>query len=219
MHSLPLDKPRPTLQTFDGRFFQLPLSKEVGDQIKSLCETHEVTLFMFLQTAFAVLLSRYSNETDIVMGSAVAGRMHADVENMIGFFLNVLVLRTDLSHSPSFSELLKKNKAVILNAYEHQSIPFEMLVEELSPERHLSHYSVVQILFGVQNNEGDLSAMPASNKDAGGETPKIFSTREMTTRFDLFMNWEIHSHWPGFITLHCLKMKLSPVWPGVTKSC
>lgn len=189
-HGLPLDKIRPKQQTFDGVFFQQLLSKELSDSIKSLCEKNGVTLFMFIQTAFAILIGRYSNQKDVVMGAAIAGRTHNDINNLIGLFLNVLVIRTNLkgidkSGNPTFSELLKNNKDVILNAYENQSVPFEMLVEELSPERHLSHNSIVQILFGVQNNERERATLPLSDRELELAEQDDFVTSETTTRYDL----------------------------------
>ncbi|OBP13475.1 hypothetical protein A5320_18165 [Rheinheimera sp. SA_1] len=152
LHSLPTDRPRPAQQTFQGHFFQQPLSKELTARIRTFCRQQDVTLFMLLQTAFAVLLARYSNEQDIVIGSAIAGRTEAQTEELIGLFLNILVLRTDLSGNPTVVTLLKRNKEMILQAYEHQHLPFERLVEHLAAERSLSHNAVVQILFGVQNN-------------------------------------------------------------------
>ncbi|MEM9103829.1 MAG: amino acid adenylation domain-containing protein, partial [Pseudomonadota bacterium] len=126
-------------------------------------QQHDVTLFMFLQTAFAVLLGRYSNEKDIVIGTPIAGRSHKELEPLIGLFLNTLILRTKFENNPSFNELLKSNKKNILNAFDHQYIPFEMLVDELQPERSLSHNPLLQIMFVLHNNESvDLSLTDVS---------------------------------------------------------
>jgi amino acid adenylation domain-containing protein len=108
---------------------------------------------MLLEAAFAVLVSRYSQERDIVLGSPIAGRVHRDVEPLIGFFVNTLVLRSDLSANPRFADLLESSKQTILDAYAHQHVPFEMLVEELQPERSLSHSPLFQVLFALQNAE------------------------------------------------------------------
>ncbi|WP_038264095.1 condensation domain-containing protein, partial [Xenorhabdus cabanillasii] len=128
LHRLPLDNPRPEKQHFEGRLHPQRISARLTQAIRALCTKHEVTLFMFLETAFAVLLSRYSNEKDILVGMPLAGRRHRDTESLIGFFVNSLVIRTDLSGQPTFSELLKQNSRTILDAYANQDLPFEMLV-------------------------------------------------------------------------------------------
>jgi len=192
LHSLPLDYPRPALQTFAGRRLPRILGKALTERIKALCEAREVTLFMFLQTAFAVLLGRYSGSTDIVMGSPMAGRTHKDVEGVIGFFINTLLLRTNLSGNPTFGELLAANKTVILDAYANQHIPFEMLVDELNPQRNLSHNPLTQILIVVQNNEKgkfgqDLLPASAAPLEEHAEAQESLATpnRLRNTRFDL----------------------------------
>ncbi|MGJ0580508.1 condensation domain-containing protein, partial [Xenorhabdus bovienii] len=155
LHRFPLDNPQPEKQGFEGRVHSQRFSAHLTQNIRALCAKHEVTLFMFLETAFAVLLSRYSNEKNIVVGMLIAGRRHRDIEPLIGFFVNSLVIRTDLSGSLTFSELLKQNSRTILDAYEHQDLPFEMLVEKICPERSLNHNPVFQIIFAVQNNQQD----------------------------------------------------------------
>ena len=164
LHSLPLDRTRPSRQTFTGKLQQRFISAETAKAIKTICDAEGVTLFMLLQTAFALLLGRHSCQRDIVMGVAVAGRVHQDLESVIGLFLNLLVLRTDLSGKPTFWELLERNKQVILEAHENQYVPFERIVEELSPERTLSHNALVQILFGVQNNEQTVMEAAAASE-------------------------------------------------------
>ncbi|MBD2794516.1 condensation domain-containing protein, partial [Xenorhabdus szentirmaii] len=135
VHCFPLDNPRPEKQGFEGRVYPQQISQHLTQKIRELCTKHKVTLFMFLETAFAVLLSHYSDEKDIVVGMPIAGRRHRDIEPLIGFFVNSLVIRTDLSGQLTFSELLKQNRRTILDAYDHQDLPFEKLVETLSPER------------------------------------------------------------------------------------
>ncbi|MDE9470590.1 non-ribosomal peptide synthetase [Xenorhabdus bovienii] len=181
LHLFPLDNPRPEKQGFEGRVHSQRLSAHLTQNIRALCAKHEVTLFMFLETAFAVLLSRYSNEKDIVVGMPIAGRRHRDIEPLIGFFVNSLVIRTDLSGPLTFSELLKQNSRTILDAYAHQDLPFEMLVEKICPERNLNHNPVFQIIFAVQNNQQDFI----------WDQEHIVSDEEkplLTTRFDL----EVH---------------------------
>jgi non-ribosomal peptide synthetase component F len=106
---------------------------------------------MTLLAAFNVLLSRYSGQEDIVVGSPIANRNYAEIEPLIGFFVNTLALRSNLAGDPSFRELLAKVKEVALGAYAHQDIPFEKLVEELQPERSVSHHPIFQVLFALQN--------------------------------------------------------------------
>ncbi|NQY36425.1 MAG: amino acid adenylation domain-containing protein, partial [Alteromonadaceae bacterium] len=183
LHKLTLDKPRPLEQIYQGRSFNQVLNKSLTKKISTLCDQHSVTLFMFLETAFTVLMSRYSNETDIVIGTPIAGREHSDVEQLIGFFINSLVLRTDLSNNPTFSELLKANKQTILDAYSHQHIPFEMLVEELHPERNMSHNALFQLLFVVQNNENDLPDIPLESLAHGEQG--LSPVTNLNIRFDI----------------------------------
>ena len=149
--TLPTDRPRPRVQTFHGARQTLLLSREITAHLKSLSQSESVTLFMTLLTAWQALLHRYSGETDIVIGSPIAGRNYTETENLIGLFVNALALRTDLSGDPSFRELLKRVREVALGAYAHQDLPFEKLVEELHPERNLSYNPVFQVVFALQN--------------------------------------------------------------------
>ncbi|PHM30296.1 non-ribosomal peptide synthetase [Xenorhabdus innexi] len=181
LHRVPLDNPRPEKQNFEGRLHTQRISVNLTEKIRTLCAKHKVTLFMFLETAFAVLLSRYSNEKDILVGTAIAGRQHPDIEPLIGFFVNSLVIRTDLSGQPTFSELLKQNSRTILDAYEHQDLPFEMLVESIRPERNLNHNPIFQILFVVQNNQQETTLEQ-------GNVITFEKNAFMATRFDL----EVH---------------------------
>ncbi|MEX0446104.1 condensation domain-containing protein, partial [Xenorhabdus sp. SGI246] len=181
VHRVPLDNPRLEKQNIEGCFHTQRISSRLTQAIRGLCAKHNVTLFMFLETAFAVLLSRYSNEKDIVIGTGLAGRRHHDIEPLIGFFVNSLVIRTDLSGQPTFSQLLKQNSRTILDAYEHQDLPFELVVEKLSPERSLNHNPIFQIIFAVQNNQRDTTLEQDNIADFGDDLLK-------TTRFDL----EVH---------------------------
>ncbi|MHB1059924.1 MAG: non-ribosomal peptide synthetase, partial [Rhodanobacter sp.] len=141
--------------------------------------THEASLFMVLQAAFAALLSRYSGESDIVVGTPVAGRLHPDVEPLIGFFVNTLVLRTRVDAGASFASLVDHVRATALAAYEHQEVPFEMLVEELQPPRHLAHSPLFQVTFALRNNDyGTFDAM-------GVEVIPITDTDGNQAKFDL----------------------------------
>jgi hypothetical protein len=144
---LPTDHPRPAVQTYRGASVPVELSLE---RLQSLGRSEEATLYMVLLGAFQVLLSKYSGNEDIVVGSPIAGRTRKEVEELIGFFVNTLVLRTDLSGDPSFRETLRRVREVTLGAYAHQELPFEKLVAELQPERSLSHTPLFQVAFALQ---------------------------------------------------------------------
>jgi amino acid adenylation domain-containing protein len=157
---LPTDRPRPPVQTYRGATAPVELSPELMERLQALGRSEGATLFMTLLGAFQVLLSKYSGSEDIVVGSPIAGRGRREVEELIGFFVNTLVLRTDLSGDPSFREILRRAREVTLGAYEHQEVPFERLVAELSPARSLSHSPVFQVMFTLQNAEGGGGALP-----------------------------------------------------------
>src|SRR5689334_19877019 len=148
---LPADRPRPAVQSSKGTTEPLSISAEVSEKLKALGRSEGVTMFMLLLAAWQVLLSRYTGADDIIVGAPVAGRNRAEVESLIGFFVNTLVLRTDLSGIPRFVELLKRVHEVTVGAFAHQDVPFEKLVEELQPERSLSHMPVFQVMFALQN--------------------------------------------------------------------
>lgn len=179
--ALPADRARPRVQTFHGARQTLSLSQEVTAQLKSLSQAQSVTLFMTLLAAWQALLHRYSGETDIVIGSPIAGRNYTETENLIGLFVNALALRTDLSGDPTFSELLERVREVALGAYAHQDLPFEKLVEELQPQRNLSYNPVFQVVFALQNGSGaDLQL------DGLRTTPAEIQTT--TAKFDLTLD-------------------------------
>ncbi|MBY0573516.1 MAG: amino acid adenylation domain-containing protein, partial [Undibacterium sp.] len=160
-HSLPLDHARPQLQSFNGAFLETYIDVETSTALNALCQSVGATLFMGLHACFSILLSRYSNETDIVMGSPIANREQAEVAALIGFFANTLVLRSDLSNEPSFLTMLERSKAMLLDAYAHQQVPFEQIVERLQPQRSMSHSSLFQILLVLHNNiQGETLALP-----------------------------------------------------------
>ncbi len=152
---LPVDRPRPAVQTFRGgerQFVILP--KSLSEALEALSRQEGGTLFMTMLAAFKTLLSRYTNQEDIIVGSPIANRNRAEIEGLIGFFVNTLVLRTELSGDPTFRELLGRVRETTLGAYEHQDVPFEKLVEELRPERDLSHAPLFQVMFALQNAPG-----------------------------------------------------------------
>ncbi|EKE99927.1 MULTISPECIES: non-ribosomal peptide synthetase [unclassified Tolypothrix] len=148
---LPTDRPRSAIQTFAGKkqFFTIP--HHLTSALKTLSQQEGVTLFMTLLAAFQTLLYRYTGQEDILIGSPIANRNRAEIEELIGFFVNTIVLRTNLLGKLSFRELLKQVREVTLGAYAHQDLPFEQLVEELQPERNLSHTPLFQVMFALQN--------------------------------------------------------------------
>ena len=148
---VPTDRPRPPQMSTRGAMQSVVLPRELIEKLEDLSRGEGVTLFMTLLSAFQVLLSRYSGQEDIVVGSPIANRNFAELEPLIGFFVNTLPLRGDLSGDPSFRELMARLKEVCLRAYARQDIPFEKLVEELQPERSLSHSPIFQVLFALQN--------------------------------------------------------------------
>jgi non-ribosomal peptide synthetase component F len=148
---LPTDHPRPAVQSFRGAQLEVGLGAELSQRLKALSQAEGVTLFMTLLAAFQLLLSRYSGQRDIVVGSPIAGRNRSEIEGLIGFFVNTLALRTDLSGDPTFRQLLQRVRATAMGAYAHQDMPFEKLVEELQPERSLGHQPLFQVMLVLQN--------------------------------------------------------------------
>ncbi|NQZ12769.1 MAG: AMP-binding protein, partial [Algicola sp.] len=147
VHSLPLDRPRPSELTFNGAKFATLVSKPTLDGLNQLALSQNATLFMVLHGAFSVLLARHSNNSDIVLGVPMANRLQKELEDIIGFFVNTLVLRTDCIDNPSFVDYLAHIKQVNLDAQANQDVPFEHLVERLKPTRSTSHSALFQILF------------------------------------------------------------------------
>ncbi len=149
--TLPTDRPRPRIQTFSGASYPLILSDELTSQLKQLSRQRGSTLFITLLTAFFTLLHRYSGQTDIAIGFPVAGRLHTELEHLIGFFINTLVLRADFSGSPTLGALLDRVQKLAIEAYAHQELPFEKLVDELDLERDLSRSPLFQVFFQLRN--------------------------------------------------------------------
>ncbi len=148
---LPLDHKRPDVITYTGGLHTRTFSPQLVAQLKELSQQANVTLFMTLLTAFKVLLHRYSGQTDIIVGSPVAGRTHTELEPLIGVLFNTLVLRTDLSEEPTFLTLLNRVRQTALEAYSHQTLPFEKLIEALNPSRDLNRSPIFQVMFNFEN--------------------------------------------------------------------
>ncbi|MGH7831901.1 MAG: condensation domain-containing protein, partial [Candidatus Binatia bacterium] len=175
---LPTDHPRPSIQTFHGAHDQLSLTKELVEELKKLGVEENATLFMVFLTAFKALLLRYSGRHDVAVGSPIANRNRTEWERVIGTFVNVLVLRTDLSGNPTFREVLRRVREVALDAFAHQEMPFDKLVEELQPTRDTSRSPLVQVLFNFHNP-------PPGKIDLAGLSWAPFEIDTWASQFDL----------------------------------
>ncbi|MDZ7994279.1 MAG: non-ribosomal peptide synthetase [Nostoc sp. EfeVER01] len=179
---LPIAKPRPKQQTFAGKKQKFMLSPALTNALKALSQKQGVTLFMTLLAAFKTLLYRYSGQADILVGSPIANRNRSEIEGLIGFFVNTVVLRTKLEENSSFINLLKQVREITLGAYTHQDLPFELLVEELQPQRSLSHTPVFQVMFALQN-------MPGDGLKLSGLNLEYLPIENDTARFDLSLSF------------------------------
>ncbi|ETX03443.1 MAG: hypothetical protein ETSY1_00010, partial [Candidatus Entotheonella factor] len=165
---LPTDHPRPRVQTFKGQTEWFDVVPPVAEALTALSRRSGVSLFMTLYAAFVVLLYRYSGQDDIVIGTPIANRHYREIESTLGFFVNTLALRTDVSGQPSFDTLLKRVRQVMLSGYAHQDIPFEQILSELDVERTLSHAPLFQVMFALDNAPaapfafGDLEVTPVA---------------------------------------------------------
>lgn len=180
--ALPRDYVRPALERFAGQALEVQLPDSLTAGLEQLAKAHGCTLFMTLLAGFKVLLFRYSGHTDIIVGTDVAGRDTPEVENLIGFFVNQLVLRTDLAGAPSFTELLGRVRLVALEAYDHRQLPFDALVEHLQPERSLAYNPLFQVDFTLHPTE------PASETAAAGLGIQPLPLTPRGARFDLEVN-------------------------------
>ena len=188
---LPTDRPRPTVPTYRGQSQSLTLSPELSQGLKRLSRAEGVTLFMTLLAAFQTLLYRYTGQADLVVGAPIANRTRTEVEGLIGFFVNTLVFRTDLSGDPSFQELLRRVRSTCLEAYAHQDLPFEKLVEELQPERRLNQNPLFQVGFALQNTSSQALSLP--DLDA-----RLVEVDAGTSKFDLtLVFYEKEDHLEG----------------------
>ncbi|NPC85533.1 amino acid adenylation domain-containing protein, partial [Pyxidicoccus fallax] len=158
---LPTDKTRPPVLAHRGSSVDVRLPRELSESLKALAQREGATPFMLLLAGFQLLLSRYSGQDDVVVGSPIAGRRHAETEGLIGFFVNTLVLRAQLDARASFRDLLARVRESTLGAYEHQDVPFERLVEELQPARDLGRSPLFQAFFALQNTPAQELALPS----------------------------------------------------------
>ena len=179
---LPTDKPRPPVQTYQGKCYSWEIPDDLSRQLQSLAQNEGVTLYMLLLAAFKTLLYRYTGQEDLVVGSPIANRNHNKLKGLIGFFVNTLVLRSNLVGNHSFLELLAQIRQVTLEAYAHQDLPFDKLVEVLQPKRDLSYTPLFQVMFAMQN-------APQMAK-ISGLTLNEFKVNSQIAQFDLSVTIE-----------------------------
>ncbi|HVF42737.1 MAG TPA: amino acid adenylation domain-containing protein [Pyrinomonadaceae bacterium] len=178
---LPADRPRPAVQSLNGARHLFALPAATAEALRGVGERQGATLFMVLFAAFNVLLKRYTGQDDLVVGVPIAGRNRSETSDVIGFFINTLPLRTELDGDPTFDELLSRVRASTLEAYDHQDLPFERLVDELQPERDLSHSPLFQVMFNLKN-----APMPPMELAGLKLTPVEVGTG--TSKFDLMFD-------------------------------
>ena len=180
MLELPTDRPRPPILTYHGARHSFNLEGALVESLYELGRRESVTMFMLLLAAFQTLLHRYTSQEDIAVGTPIGNRAQSEIEGLIGFFLNTLVMRTDLSGDPTFRELLGRVRAVALDAYAHQDVPFEKLVEKLEPERSMSRTPFFQVMFSARN-------VPETPMQVPGLTISGVEVETGTAKFDLIL--------------------------------
>ncbi|HST62734.1 MAG TPA: amino acid adenylation domain-containing protein, partial [Longimicrobium sp.] len=178
---LPADRPRPAKQDFAGASLQIELDEALTEALKRLSQRHGTTLYMTLLAGWAAVLARLSGQDEVVIGTPSANRGRSEIEGLIGFFVNTLPLRVDLSHSPSVVELLAQVRARALEAQRNQDIPFEQVVERLRPVRSLAHSPLFQVMFAWQDTAGESLDLP------GLQTVAVSGPAAESAKFDLLL--------------------------------
>ena len=182
---LPTDRPRPPVWSPEGAVIDFLVPEPVVRGLRSVARTADASMFMTLLAAFTVLLGRYSGQDDVLVGTPAAGRGRAEIEGLIGFFINALVLRTDLSGDPTFAELLARVRTGTLEAYAHQDLPFERLVDELVTERDRSRTPLFQVTFNYFSAEEDLARRVEEFRGGGGPSEPEGTTVQSDLRMVL----------------------------------
>jgi len=180
MLELPTDRPRPAMQGYSGASEAVALPETLSNKLRELSSREEVTLFMTMLSAYKVLLQLYTGQDEIIVGGSIANRNRRETEPLIGFFVNMLVLRTYLGNNPTFEEVVRRVRELTLGAYAHQDLPFEKLVEELQPERDLSRNPLFQAVFNFQNE-------PMRKVEMEGLEVERVKGENRTSHFDLMM--------------------------------
>ncbi|MFL5628991.1 MAG: condensation domain-containing protein, partial [Ktedonobacteraceae bacterium] len=175
---LPTDTPRPVVQTFHGRRHPVVINRSLSQALQALGRREGATVFMTLLAAFKVLLYRYSEQEDVLVGTTIANRTRPELERLLGCFVNTLALRTNLSGNPAFRDLLQRVREVTLGAYEHQDIPFEKVVEDVQVARSLRHATLCQVMFELQN-------VPLAEQELAGLTLRPVEVEHTTAKFEL----------------------------------
>ncbi|MEB2352561.1 MAG: condensation domain-containing protein, partial [Burkholderiaceae bacterium] len=178
--ALPYDRPRPGRAEHRGGTVAFEIGARQLAALKALALRENATLYMTLLAAFQTLLMRYSGQTDIAVGTSVAGRSRPDLEKLVGFFVNALVMRTDLSGDPGFAELLRRVRAHALDAYTHQDLPFDVLVRHLNPDRDIDRNPLYQVAFVLQN-------LPDCELQIGSRPARLEPFETGTAKFDLWL--------------------------------
>ncbi|MEV4314719.1 amino acid adenylation domain-containing protein, partial [Actinocrispum sp. NPDC049592] len=184
---LPVDHPRSNRRTFAGGTVERRIPDDLLDRLTELGNSSQVTLFMVLVAGYVSVLSRHAGQSDVAVGTPVAGRDHEDFEKLIGFFVNTVVLRADLSGAPSFRELVRRVRSVCLDAFAHQQVPFERVVEELAPERDLDRSPLFQAMIAYQN-------VPLPPLEFGGLKFAPLNHHNGSSKFDVSLTLE---QWDG----------------------
>ncbi|WP_306414793.1 condensation domain-containing protein, partial [Streptomyces sp. KL115B] len=179
--TIPTDRPRPTITTYQGDYTTITINPTLHQKITHLAHTTNTTVFMVLQAGLTTLLTKLGAGNDIPIGTPIAGRTDHNLDHLIGFFVNTLVLRTDTTNNPTFTQLINRIRETNLTAYAHQDVPFEYLVEILNPTRTLNHHPLFQIMLALQNAPEGAFQLP-------GLTIDIAPGRTGTAKFDLFFS-------------------------------
>ncbi len=178
---LPTDRPRPALQTAKGAQESVTFPRELLDRVNELCKREGCTLYMALLAGFDACLARYTDTEDLVVGTPIAGRSRTEIENLVGYFVNTLPLRTDMSGDPTFRDLLGRVRGAVLDAFSHQDVPFEHVVAAVKPERSLSYNPIYQVAFALQERRRSAVSLPGLDV-----TP--VELQLSTSKFDLFLS-------------------------------
>ncbi|WP_230961076.1 condensation domain-containing protein, partial [Burkholderia cepacia] len=181
--NLPTDRPRPNVQSYAGGIVSLNIDATLTSHLQALARKHDVTLFMLLLGAWSILLGRLSSQEDVVIGAPVANRQRPELEAMIGLFINTLALRINLSDDPDLATLLARIRQTTLDAYAHQELPFEQVVEAVQPVRSLSHSPLFQVMFTLQNTPHNELHLP-------GLSLASYPLPRSTSQFDMSLSLE-----------------------------